>query len=302
MNRDKKNKRGYLERLINDYRPGKIVRRKKLDCDAFDMGPLFRKYESSFSNANVLIPQYSYEPISIYSILNDVDDVLTPEEIDAFFCATSVYCDSRYYYDMTGLFLSKLLQNSYDAGNNDFNLNTKAISLSINNVARGIRGKLEEAVRIYITGSAGNMLGSDSTRISVKVSEDVHDQCGCNSIQSFFEIKGDSGWSTGSMSKGSVFNVKGVISNDSADGAIGSAFIIGEGITNYFASKSESCEFMTPRQEVLRQLIDSIPVIKHDHNLEDMILTKLFMKKRPSNNKVIYQHSDGSETVLRYYV
>ena len=61
-----------------------------------------------------------YLPQSVNLVYYEVRSVLTPTKINLFLQSTITSEHKRNYASFTGLFISRLIQNSYNAGNNNF--------------------------------------------------------------------------------------------------------------------------------------------------------------------------------------
>ena len=94
----------------------------------------------------------------VQEIAQEVSDVLNPAQINAVLQATLPYEDVLSYPFVTGILITRLLQNSYDAGNNDFALDTSTLPL-LENLASRLCGTLERKVSLAVTGGVGNSFG-----------------------------------------------------------------------------------------------------------------------------------------------
>ena len=74
-----------------------------------------------------------------------------------FLQATISFEDHKEYKERTGIFINKLIQESYDAGHNGFELNTMALPL-IDKIGIYIQGKEKRPIEITIHGNAGTII------------------------------------------------------------------------------------------------------------------------------------------------
>ncbi len=117
--------------------------------------------------------------------------ILSPEDIDHFLQTTKIFDDHRYYEYDIGIFISRLIQSSYEAGHNDFCLNTDYLN-DLGNIGAGLRGKDETPIKISIKG-------------------DVKYTCGAYAENCEFNITGNTGQWLGDGSNRCVFNIDGNI-------------------------------------------------------------------------------------------
>src|SRR3989344_3147907 len=123
----------------------------------------------------------------------------------------------------TGLYLSKLIQDSYNAGNNDFTLNTG--DTQINCLGYKIKGsKKKQIIQIKINGNVGNWCGLNTQNSTFNIKGNVGDECGKKARHSTFTIEGDVGGSCGDLVKYSVFKIKGCAGEKCGSCAIYSMF------------------------------------------------------------------------------
>ena len=74
-------------------------------------------------------------------ILDEIEDVLSVEDINTLLQLTIRYEDYEEEYSRcTGLFINRLIKNSYNAGYNNFVLNTMALSRSLDNLGENFCG------------------------------------------------------------------------------------------------------------------------------------------------------------------
>lgn len=103
--------------------------------------------------------------------------VLSPEQINLFLQQTIPYENDIYYPTTTGLFLTKLMQDSYDAGNNRFCLNTGAIDTKIGWLGYKLTGRKKEPIEMRIEGDTDWCLCSTAEYVNVNVSGEVGSEC-----------------------------------------------------------------------------------------------------------------------------
>ncbi|MFH1638032.1 MAG: hypothetical protein ABIB71_06410 [Candidatus Woesearchaeota archaeon] len=156
-----------------------------------------------------LYPFYANE-----AIINDINEVLAPEQINAFLQATAKYDTHRYYDWCTGLLISKLIRNSYNSGYNDFYFNTRSLE-RIEHLGKSIQGKPKEPIKVTIDGDVGSWCG-DSSRYSIfEIKGNAEFCCGGGSYFSTYiiggEIEGQCGCHPYSDYGGKMENPRGLI-------------------------------------------------------------------------------------------
>ncbi|MBI4453658.1 hypothetical protein HY636_03365 [Candidatus Woesearchaeota archaeon] len=122
-------------------------------------GELFREYE-----------RYMSEKGKTQKNLDDMTGVLTPEDINEFLLTTKRFREYNEYSERTGEFITKLIQNSYDAGNNNFGLNTKKLKTSIGGLGRNLQGYPERILSLQIDGDVGDECGFRAAYCTFKTS------------------------------------------------------------------------------------------------------------------------------------
>ena len=136
------------------------------------------------------------------------------------------YYQGNTWFCKSGLFISAMLQESYDAGHNNFSIDLSPIDKKIMNVGSMIEGKPNNAINIKIKGSdIGNQL------------------CGFGSWYCSFAIKGDAGHSLGTLSEYCSFDVDGSAWVRCGEQSKRSKYIISGSVGKKCAYKAQNCEF-----------------------------------------------------------
>ncbi|MFH1637492.1 MAG: hypothetical protein ABIB71_03645 [Candidatus Woesearchaeota archaeon] len=115
-----------------------------------------------------------YEDTLNYSkfCLQDVDVVLKPEEIDEFLQSTVMHAEERGYSKVTGPFINKLIQNSYDAGHNGFKLDTYAAG-PLKCLGERLHGSGSIPLRLEVEGPVGDLFGFFSKNLSLSIKDET---------------------------------------------------------------------------------------------------------------------------------
>ncbi|MFH1638130.1 MAG: hypothetical protein ABIB71_06915 [Candidatus Woesearchaeota archaeon] len=92
----------------------------------------------------------------IYRTSAKITSVLKPEQINGFLQTTIRYEYHDNYSLSTGIFITRLIQNSHDEGNNMFMLNTKVLFRDIDGIGFELKGKWDKSLEIIVEGNVGN--------------------------------------------------------------------------------------------------------------------------------------------------
>jgi len=129
----------------------------------------------------------------------EITEVLDPSQINTLLQKIAILPRKEGYPILMGcLFLNNLIQNSYNAGYNNFFLNPQGDILS--ELGSKIHGKKNNPLKINIEGNAGIFFGLESKNLV------------CN-------INGDAGYGFGLYSKNSAYDVNGDITDSFAVGS-----------------------------------------------------------------------------------
>ncbi|MFH1637493.1 MAG: hypothetical protein ABIB71_03650 [Candidatus Woesearchaeota archaeon] len=226
-----------------------------------------------------------YETFLVWEVyLKEVKDILTPEQINSFLQATIRYDDYKHYRCNTGHFITRLIQNSHNAGNNKFILNTKALSKKIDCIAHSLKGKkdmlleiivdgnlgdycglrAENIEKIYICGNVGRRCGENVQNIGkLYISGDAGNYC-CERAKSIKElyIGGNAGNACGYKAEniGKIYIGRDAGANCAWDAKnIGKLHIAGN-VGSDCGFGAENSTFKTPNKETLRLLKKNVPI------------------------------------------
>ncbi|MBU2637392.1 MAG: hypothetical protein KJ955_00275 [Nanoarchaeota archaeon] len=105
--------------------------------------------------------------------------ILTPEQINLFLQATTAFQGSKNYSFNTGLFLSRLMQDSHKAGHSKFDLDTSALDKQVEYIGYDLSGTEKCPVQLLIRNNAGYGLCEHARYVKVYARR-VGDWCGMN--------------------------------------------------------------------------------------------------------------------------
>jgi len=206
-----------------------------------------------------------------------IPEVLTPNQINAFLQQTSLYDDYPYYLVSAGVFVSRLIQNSYDSGNNDFMLSMTDLR-DIGYLGYWIVGKRENPLEVTIVGDAGRTCGMRAEHSIITVQGSVGDSCGRNSENSIFNITADTAEYCGFQSNKSTFNITRYAGYHCGAESINSIFNISGDAGDGCGYNSNGSTFKTENKETLHQMLMQVP----------------------RGNRIIFMQ-DGTEEIKRDY-
>jgi hypothetical protein len=178
-------------------------------------------------------------------------EILSPEEINR--TIEYIYCNmekNQIESEFTGLFISNLIQKSYESGHNDFHL--KTYKPKINLLASFLTGKKEDYIRMSIEGTEVD-LGTRSSWIKARINGRASAYCGLASYDAEFEIHGNTDKYCGEQSHFSKFTIYGLGGN-------------GCGIS------CGNSTYRTPNQYTFRKMIES--VLKGNGNIVQLLDSK----------------------------
>ncbi|MBI4980397.1 hypothetical protein HZC30_02445 [Candidatus Woesearchaeota archaeon] len=143
-----------IDDLVRDYVPERVEEKPKAISPVGDrLTPLYQKYRQVLE---LVEPKYDYyPPLSrkryLDAELSFVTEVLTPAEVDGFFQSVALFEDRESYPNIIISFLSKLIQNSYHAGYNNFSLHLDGLK-PMRYLCCGLRGTPENPLSVSLFG------------------------------------------------------------------------------------------------------------------------------------------------------
>ena len=155
-----------------------------------------------------------------------VKRTLTPEEINNFLQLTAICDDHPLYWSNTSLFLSGLIQESYNDGNSSFDLNVQNFN-SLWAIGAFLDGSQEQPLSIKVNGNIDSYLGVSSKDVKFYLNGNTTLFCGSCSQNSEFYIEGDAS-GVGFGSRDSLFDLRGKVKDIYLANAKGSTFLISD--------------------------------------------------------------------------
>ncbi|MFH1637495.1 MAG: hypothetical protein ABIB71_03660 [Candidatus Woesearchaeota archaeon] len=199
----------------------------------------------------------------VSGVLDEIDSILQPEQIDSFLQSTIRYDEHKNYSENTGLFITRLIQNSHNAGNNRFMLNTKALSKDINYIGGELKGREKNLLEIIVGGDCGEACGIWAKNIrKIRIARNAGKKCGfgANNLKELY-IGGNAGEFCGS----GALNIRQIYIGGKAQSICGDT--------------ARNSTFKTPNEETLRLLKKNVP--------------------KGQGNKIYFIHPDNHEEEIK---
>ena len=176
-----------LDDLIRRHTAQRPDERKEIEVVGKNkLGELWVKYERALN----IVDSLKVDIIESY-LDEAIDDVLTPSQIEEFFRLTIAYENNEHYQKCTKLIINELIQNSYNADNNGFVLNTNELAKPIDDLCANLRGTHNKPINITINGDVGYYFCSQGKFLSVTINGNTGDICNYYGSNSSFIINGN---------------------------------------------------------------------------------------------------------------
>ncbi|MBI4453218.1 hypothetical protein HY636_01090 [Candidatus Woesearchaeota archaeon] len=221
---------------------------------------ILKKYEQALKMEATI--ECDFPMLYIY---NEVDDVLTPKEIEEFFKLIIAYEDYenyKNYQKCTTSIINLLIQISYNAGNNGFVLNTTNLTKPLDQLFGRIKGKHDNPINITVNGNVGVRCSFDAKYLYVTINGDADMGHAVTASNSSFVVNGDVhdyyDLSNGCCS----FIINRVIGGFVQHTDSSSYTINGEVEVRRFEVHSANCTFKTSNPNTLDVFLRHIPLFK----------------------------------------
>ena len=184
-----------IEDLVSKYAPQTVEERRIEVVGEIDHAELLNKFKEALNTDEHWIT-YCYGA--------RFSDVLKPEQINIFLQEAAQFERHEDYNKRVGLLVSRLIRNSYNAGCNNFYLDTKNL-LKLNGLARDINAEKDRRCYIKIEGDVGDKCGSRLNYCSVIINGNAEDGLGYEARNSSFTVYGSIGGLWGYFAENSEF-------------------------------------------------------------------------------------------------
>ncbi len=246
-----------IDGLVSGYSPGKVEEEKIATTHGDSpLHKLMDRFE--YFMEHIIYP----ESRPLY----DVNHSFPPEQVSSILQIMTKYEKHRYYRRAAGLFINRLVQNSYNNGHNDFHLQ---IYSPIHDFCHKLLGGIKkQPLRLAVEGDLGRHFASSCKDVSVTVDGNLDMYCCKNAERSQFIIQGRAGECCALNAKHCTFTLEGDVGYSCGKHAMASAF-------------------RTSNKRTLDLLIANVGK-RNQLNLT-------------TGNKIIFVHLNGEEEVVRDY-
>lgn len=173
-------------------------------------------------------------------------DILNPLQINLALQRMIAYgneeSEGKGYGHITGLFVSKLIQDSYNNGCNDFTLTTG--DSGVYHLCSHLKGEEDNILNVQVNGNVGKVCGESSQHILLSLFGNAGSFCGSRSKYSTFKLQNDVGQWCAFESQHSDFLVYGNAGDDCASSARYTNLTVGKNVGNSNAYSSHHCSFL----------------------------------------------------------
>lgn len=193
----------------------------------------------------------------LYETVSELElEVLSPGQIDLVLQGL-LRSEGRPFDTVASLFVNRLIQNSYDAGHNDFVLTLDDAEVPL--LGDMLKGSSRRELQLKIIGHAGIWCGSHSEYGSFTIEGDVENWCGSDAKNSRFLVKGSAGYGCGLTSEHSEFIIEKDVSWGCGNNSQSSVFSIGRNIGIDCGKGSQNSTYIASTKQTLEQLEMMVP-------------------------------------------
>lgn len=182
-------------------------------------------------------------------------ETLTPAKIDL--VLRTIIDTEKKLDELTGIFLTKLIQDSYNAGYNGFVLTTG--DALIDRLGYQLRGMPEKELELTVRGNAGWYCGENSKLSTFTVEGSVGTWYGSSSKHCFFKAEEHVGWGCGFRSEYSLFILEGDVGGSCGIGSEYCSFELKRGVGTMSGTESENSLYTLSNQEAYEEVKKNIP-------------------------------------------
>ncbi len=264
-----------IDNLVSGYSPRKVEEEKEFSHTDES------KFNSLFNELEFFMERMFEEKIKT----GHINQILTPNEIEAFLFFSRKYEKRQTYAPAIGSLLNILIQNSYNAGHNNFQLNPYYLKKYVRDIG-WFSGSKEEPLLITLRGRFGDHTAEGLKYVNLALHKNTGNLFGAHSEDSKITLHGDCGHHSAHHLKASHFTVYGKCGEFSGNNAQRCTFLLAE-VERGFGYTSKDCTFKTTNEDTIVNLMKSVP----EKTYKDI----------PSGNKIVFVHPDGREFMMRDY-
>ncbi|HLC71325.1 MAG TPA: hypothetical protein VJI32_04915, partial [Candidatus Nanoarchaeia archaeon] len=184
-----------------------------------------------------------------------------PVEINALVQAAVRFEKHPHTYEVFSLFVTRLIQNSYTQGHNNFVITNDLPNILWDFFGGELCGKEERPLHLEMDGNVCDGFFHLAKYVHVRLDGDIRGECGKQSEFSSFEITGSVG-SCAERARNSIYTLNAIRKS------------------NYrIEEEPVECTFRTPNEQIIPRLLAGIP----------------------AGNRIVYVQKDGTEKMMRNY-
>ncbi len=263
-----------LEKILDCFNPEYVEEQKPQPIvKTKDLGKIIKLYEQALHNSRgkmselkSLITVHGQQVRLEQAIM---PEILHPQEINLFLKHTMSYEDHQDYAMITGIFLTRLLERSYQGGFNNFEIYLPDQALMY--LGLELKAAEQQPLKVTFKGKVGQECGSGSWNVFYHFLDEVGDSLGPKAKGCLFYGEKNIGNGCGGYDSGIM------LSSFPLVGARRSHFILKEKVDSFFLM-TEYCTFWVYDPDTLEKAKQEIR----------------------SKNRIVYVHDDEKKIVRDY--
>ena len=195
----------------------------------------------------------------LYRLTEHIDVILTPEEIRTL-TPVILFTEGESDLGFRGVFLNRLIQNSYNQGYNNFNVDL--LTIATLHVGSYLNAEEKRPLRLSVKNGKGFLYAAHANNLHLDVNIEVFGYA--HSVKnSQIMIEGNAATGLGNHSYRTTFHVKGNVYNALAKDAQESTYIIDGDFevgpnSQYSLNSARQCIFKARKMETAQKLSDNL--------------------------------------------
>ncbi len=179
------------------------------------------------------------DPDELKRELLKIEHTLTPEEINIFAQVLVRFEEPKY----AGAMITRLIQRSYNAGHNDFQIDVRAFTEDLGDLCSDLRGTKRKPVIVTVNGNLYIQVGDSANHISLTINGNVGDLLGVGAKHSIFTLNGSAKDVLGEYSINCTYTVQGKTGDAAGKSAHNSTFHFHGPVGKYLGYEGEGLTF-----------------------------------------------------------
>ncbi len=244
-----------IDDLLRDYKPQRVEERKPIVVVGED------KFAKVLEEYKKFLDEYSWASdttLKTRKRKESITHVLNPTDINQFLQMSTLFFDHENWSDNTGIYVSKLIQNSYDAGNTNFTLNTENLPEVVNWLGSHLCSERKK-LKLTIEGDVGDCAGTYIHSVLLRLDGNARAKFGTGARDSRLFCTGNVHIGCGDDAKRSYFDINGDVGYGYAIRAKESTFVFRANVGNVEMPYAEDCVFKTTNKKTFEKMQSQIP-------------------------------------------